>query len=41
MSDQDYANALPPGFMLEEYRIERVLGMREALASPTMPGIRT
>ena len=24
--DQDYANALPPGFMLEEYRIERVLG---------------
>ena len=26
MSDQDYANALPPGFMLEEYRIERVLG---------------
>ena len=26
MSNQDHAYALPSGFMLEEYQIERVLG---------------
>ena len=27
MSNQDHAYALPSGFMLEEYQIERVLGV--------------